>query len=151
MQNINKPEKKVLLQLMDKNVQLGLARESVVKEYLKNCYSKKRSSTREQKEKFIDEVNLGEYQGLLLQLGKRLNFSTLERWKKTYLDHKRDYRSLVPGYSKAAHSMNKNPLNKIIIQINLLTDKTLLPELQKEAINYIKAARMEIYTLNEIN
>jgi len=145
--NLNK---KVLLQLLDENIHTALTRETIVKEYLKRCYSKKSSATRSDKDKFVQDINTSGYGLILAQLGKTLTYTTLERWKKLYLDHKKDYKVLIPKYSKVGKRLDKDSLNKILIQITLLTDKTILPDIQKEAISMIKAGRIEIYSLNDI-
>jgi hypothetical protein len=141
---MNDQEKtKSLFSFRDKNYLIAQARSDVVIKYLAECYKKPRTS-KKKKLAFINKFNSGHWRELHLSLGN-ITYATLERWKKTYLDNNRDYKSLAPGYGKLNKSYE--PLNEYIIQVHLETDKTSYEDLKKLAITMIRIGKVKVYNL----
>ncbi len=137
-----------MIEVHNKNKLIAEARTDLVLKYLAECYSNKPGNKTNRKEKFIEKYNRQYWQGLFKVLGE-VKYQTLERWKKRYLDSKGDPYSLYPGYG--LNFSSEKILGEVLIQIHLDTDKTELEDLQKEAIREIRAGRIKIFTLKEIN
>ncbi len=118
-------------ELTGNKLKVALARTDLVKLYLKAADDVKRHKVRAKKH-FLETYNLNALPELYNTLGE-VSYRTIERWKKTYLESNKDYRSLAPGYTSPSGFSIPKEQSEILIKLALDPNKPLFSEVIRKA------------------
>jgi putative transposase len=118
-------------ELTGDKLKVALARTDLVKLYIKTAEDSKKSVVKAKKQ-FVETYNLNALPNLYQILGE-VSYRTLERWKKTFLESDKDYRSLAPGYTSPSGFSIPKEQSEILIKLALNPNNPLISEVIRKA------------------
>lgn len=121
-------------ELTGKKLKIALARTDLVKLFIKTAEDAERGKIKKAKEDFVNTYNLKALTELYDVIGE-VSFRTMERWKQTYLESNKDYRSLAPDYKAPSGFSIPKEQSEIILRLALNPNKPLLSEVIRNAMD----------------